>query len=370
MKKYLPYLIASAALLVSFTGSAYSIYGIGKIFGGHQVGATIMAFALEFGNIITATSLKIYWKFIPKFLKIYLISAVIILTCLTSLGIYGYLSDGFQKTAMKDEVVQRKVQLITLKRDNLKSRIDDYKKELDGVNSSITELNKGLNTNTQTQSIDKRTGQVITNVLVGSKKSINDQLTISNQRKLDLNSKIESLQDSVQSLELKIIEAEANNNSVSELGPLKYLSTLTGKPMNQIVNWFLIFIMIVFQPFAIALILLSSFAFDKNHYLTRTRTTSSKPKPIPSKPVEVTVEPEVEVRPQEKKKRKPRRKKNEQPIVLEPVLPEPEQDEILPEVEDELSEEEPREIRKIVDTNLTVDLADHITKSLKSKKKV
>ena len=84
----------------------------------------------------------------------------------------------------------------------------------------------------------------------------------------------------------------------------------------------------------------------------------------------MTVEPEVEVQPQEKQKRNPRRKKNEESTVLEPVLSEPEQDEILPQVEDELSEEEPRETRKIVDTNLTVDLADHITKSLKSKKKV
>lgn len=373
MKKYFPYLILVSALLVSSIGSFYSIYGIGKIFGGHQFGATLMAFALEFGNIITATSLKVYWKFIPNLLRGYLIIAVIVLTCLTSLGIYGYLSDGYQLTAQKDEIVQKRSGLVKLKKDNFQLRIDEWKKELEIVNNSILDLTKGLNTNSQTQQIDKKTGQVITNVIVGSKKSIDNQLMISNDRKLSLNSKIDNYQDSIQRLELQIIDIESNNSVSSELGPLKYLSNLTGQPMNKIVNWFLILIMIVFQPLAIALILLSLFAFKNNHYLNR---TSRKPKDVSIldgiklkfndlknkiiKPKIVTP-PIVTPAPVKVKRKYTKRVKNTidpdttiappNPAIIEPEKP------------------KSKRPRKIVDTNLTAGIADHIASSLTGVKK-
>ena len=368
MKKYFPYLILFSALLVSCVGSFYSIYGIGKIFGGHQFGATLMAFALEFGNIITATSLKIYWKFIPNLLKGYLIGAVIILTCITSLGIYGYLSDGFQLTAQKDEIVTRKSGLIKSKKDNFQLRITESKKELEIVNNSILDLTKGLNTNTQTQQIDKRTGQMITNVIVGSKKSIDNQLSISNERKNLLTSKIESFQDSVQRLELQIIEIESGNNVASELGPLKYLSNLTGQPMNKIVNWFMILLMIVFQPLAIALILLSLFALSKNHYVSRKSKNQAsifsdlklafndlkdkvKSRFRKSSPVIPVSSPPIK----QKRKYTPRKPKIVDPVPVENIPP----------------QEKSKRKRKIVDTNLTADLAEHISKSLPgSKKKV
>jgi len=47
MKKYFPHLILFSALFISITGSFFSIYGLGKLFGGHQIGATILAFAFE-----------------------------------------------------------------------------------------------------------------------------------------------------------------------------------------------------------------------------------------------------------------------------------------------------------------------------------
>lgn len=400
MKKYFPYLIFASALLISITGSFFSIYGLGKLFGGHQVGATIIAFAFELGNIITAASLKYYWKFLPNILKIPLIIIVFILTIITSMGLYGYLSDGYQKTAMKDEIVSRKSNLVKMKKDNFEIRISDFKNELVSINNSIAKLTEGLNTNSQTQQIVK--GQLITNVQVTSKKGIEQQLNISNERKLVLNSKIESLQDSVQRLELQMIELEANNENSSELGPLKYLAQLTNYPMNKIVNWLILLIVIVFQPLALMLILTSMFAFKNNHYLSRNSkkksvkvptesikdkfisfiekikdktlnkqpiindvTLNQKPKRVRKKKevivipteeiVTIPVEPisEAIVPKKIRKKREPKRSEEIEPV--SEIVPEP--------------EEVPKK-RKVVDTNLTADLADHIAKSLPIKKKV
>lgn len=367
MKKYFPYLIFFAALLITITGSFFSVYGLGKLFGGHQLGATIIAFSFEFGNLITVASLKYYWKFLPPFLKFPLIAVVIVLTLITSMGMYGFLSDGYQKTAMKDEIVQRRSGLFKLKKDNFQLRIDDYKKELESVNGSISTLTTGLNTNSQTQSVIK--GQVVTNVQVTSKKVIENQLSISNDRKLTLNSKIEGLQDSVQRLELEMIEIEANNSNASELGPLKYLAELTDSPMNKIVNWLILLIVIVFQPLAIMLILVSMFAFKNNHYLTRDskkpRSPKVKDKPLiqPEENNDISLNPIEEV--QVKSKRKYSRKKKEENDII-PIIDEIEETQI----DEELPTVEKNEKRKVVDTNLTSDLADHISKSLQSKKKV
>lgn len=366
MKKFFPHLILLSALLISCTGSFFSIYGLGKVFGGHQLGATIIAFAFEFGNIITAAALKVYWKFLPKTLKFPLVVVVFILTVITTMGLYGYLADGYQRTASKDEIVTKKSNLVKLKRDNFQLRIEDFKKELDGVNNSISELTKGLNTNSQTQTVIK--GQVVTNVQVTSKKSIDNQLSISNERKLILNSKIESLQDSVQRLELQMIEIEANNENASELGPLKYLADLTGSPMNKIVNALILLIVIVFQPLAIMLILTSMFAFKNNHYLIReTKVKVEKNKdesliqPEEVKDIPLNTIEEVQSKPKRKYNRKPKEVSNDIPIINENQ--EDESVEELPNVEKE-------EKRKVVDTNLTSDLAEHISKSLQNKKKV
>jgi hypothetical protein len=263
MKQRFPYLVLISALLISCTGSFFSIYGLGKLFGGHQTGATIIAFAFEFGNVITATALKLYWNYLSSLLKYSLVVVVFVLTILTSMGIYGYLSDGYQKTAMKDEVVTKMTNLVKVKKETFENRLSDNKKELESINNSLQELSKGFNQNTQTQQVVK--GQVVTNVIVGSKKGLESQMNTLNARKYKLDSLNTTYLDSIQSLELSIIEIENNNEAASELGPLKFLSDLSGTPMNKIVNWLILVIVIIFQPLAIMLLITSMFAFENNN---------------------------------------------------------------------------------------------------------
>ena len=51
--------------------------------------------------------------------------------------------------------------------------------------------------------------------------------------------------------ETEIVEVKTNNDVAGELGPLKYLSGLTGVPMDKIINWLLLTIIFVFDPLAI-----------------------------------------------------------------------------------------------------------------------
>lgn len=379
LSKYFPYIILFSALLVSITGSYYSIYGIGKIFAGHQMGAIFMAFALEFGNIVTASSLKLYWNDLPKTLRNYLCSAVVVLSIITSIGIYGFLSDGYQLTNNKDKIVQAKSDLLKKKKERFELQLVDLKKEKDELNSSISTLRKSLSTDNQYQTVDKR-GNVLTQIQSTSKKGVQSQLDVANLKSEDLSNKIDKMNDSISTYEVRIIEVQANNDVAVELGALKYVSNLTGYEMDVVVNVFLILIMIVFQPLAIALILAALFAFAKKDTVEPSVVV---PVQTPPEPVEVAPVEEVVT----KKKRLSKKRENKIPDDTEMEYPktfdiqinglEPgetfftEEPVIEPAPVTTPPVESPKKTRKrkVVERGLPEDLAAHLSDSL-SKKKV
>jgi len=69
--------------------------------------------------------------------------------------------------------------------------------------------------------------------------------------------------DSLQTYKLQILELQNASDTVGELGPLQYLSGLTGTPMDKIINILLLVIIFVFDPLAISLVVAANFAFDQ-----------------------------------------------------------------------------------------------------------
>ena len=69
--------------------------------------------------------------------------------------------------------------------------------------------------------------------------------------------------DSLQKFQLQVLKLDNNNEVAGELGPLQYLSGLTGYPMDIIINWLLLIIIFVFDPLAISLVVAANFAFDQ-----------------------------------------------------------------------------------------------------------
>ena len=60
---------------------------------------------------------------------------------------------------------------------------------------------------------------------------------------------------------MALLDKEISNEDQRELGPLKYLATITNWSMDRVVNWFLLLIIFVFDPLAIALIVAANMAF-------------------------------------------------------------------------------------------------------------
>ena len=89
----------------------FSVIGLATIFAGAFLGVVVMAGALEFGKIVTAAYLHLYWDRL-NYMKYYLTFSVVILMLITSLGIFGYLAKASSDTSYKTSVAQSELQKI------------------------------------------------------------------------------------------------------------------------------------------------------------------------------------------------------------------------------------------------------------------
>ena len=253
-ERIFPFLIALSALSISASAAFYSVTGLSMLFAGASVAVLIMASSLEVAKLVIASLLYQYWNKLNKILRIYLTIDTVVLMLLTSAGIYGYLSNAYQTTANQSSIVDQKIQTLETKKGLYKDTRDNILKE----KQLIAELKGTLSTSSTTQSTDKRG-----NLVIRSNKANIEQLKSANQSDEKLTVKLDITNDSIFSLENKILEVKTTSKAANELGPLKYLSNLTGQPMDKIINWFLLVIIFVFDPLAIALVIAANFAFNQ-----------------------------------------------------------------------------------------------------------
>ena len=263
-----PALIAFSALSVSASAAFYSISGLSKLFAGAAFAVIVMAASLEVAKLVIASLLYQYRRTLPFLLKSYLSIACAVLILITSMGIYGFLSAAYQDTANKEGNAEARIVLIETKRDNVKEQLEVYTEEKTSINEAVAELRKGLSNN-KVQWRDKETGQIITSTSSRTRKALEKQLDQAIIRQTEINAKVDVLNEKIFEYETEIVETRIGDGSTSELGPLKYLSGLTGLPMDRIINYLLLTIIFVFDPLAIALVVAANFAFEKLRPKTR-----------------------------------------------------------------------------------------------------
>ena len=256
-----PLLIAFSALSVSLSAAFYSISGLSKLFAGAAFAVIVMAASLEIAKLVIASLLYQYRKTLPKFLKYYLSIACVVLILITSMGIYGFLSAAYQETSAKAGNIDAQITLIETKRDNIKEQLVIYNEEKSSINKSITSLRNGLSNNV-IQYTDT-SGNIVTTTSSSTRRALERQLDQAIERQTTINNKVDGFNNKIFQYETEIVEVRTSDAVSSELGPLKYLSGLTGTPMDKIINWLLLTIIFVFDPLAIALVVAANFAFDQ-----------------------------------------------------------------------------------------------------------
>ena len=261
--RILPTIIALSALSVSASAIFYSVYGLSKLFAGASTQVIIMTSTLEIAKLVVASLLYQYWSEINKILRAYLLLSCFVLMVITSGGIYGFLSSAYQETANKSEISNKELAVIDMKRVRFTEYKEEYQSEKQTINSTIKELRVSLSNPHQVQYIDRESGQLITTTSSSQRRALQKELGLAIEDRNRLNLKLEAATDSITKLDISVLNKESSNEAKQELGPLIYLSELTGKPMNIIVNWLLLLIIFVFDPLAIALVITANFAFNR-----------------------------------------------------------------------------------------------------------
>ena len=104
-----------SALSISGVAIFYSVIGLATIFPGAFWPVVIMGGVLEVGKLVTASWLYRNWQFTRWLLRTYLTIAVIILSLITSMGIFGFLSKAHLEQNLAEDTVTQRIEIITNK---------------------------------------------------------------------------------------------------------------------------------------------------------------------------------------------------------------------------------------------------------------
>lgn len=213
--------LAISALLVSVLAATFSVSGLARLFTGAAVAVTMMGAALELSKFVAAAFLHRVWNRLNVFYRSYLLLSVIVLSAITSMGIFGFLSDAYQASSSD-------LQMYAVK-------INAMKDEQARNNNEIARLNR---------SVDEIPANRVS-------KRLELRAQIEPQMK-DLLSKNDKAADEIKQMDLKVLEIK------NKVGPLIYIAKAFNQDIDTVVKWLILVFVSVFDPLAICLVIATS----------------------------------------------------------------------------------------------------------------
>lgn len=244
------------ATFVALCAAIFSVTGIAKLFAGAALSAAIMASALELGKIVSISFLYQYWKIIPKFLKRYLTVASIVLMLITSAGIYGYLTSAYAAVSSEPTKINAATQVA-------EARIKSIDLEMQRKNQRLDQLIslKSQQENRLDSLISRRASS---STLRSVQNSVNEADKSVNLLQQEI-SKLTTTKDSLSTLK---IENDVKVSTNAEIGTFLYIANMLGTDLDTVVKWFILVIVLVFDPLAVALVIAVNFLIKHNEQET------------------------------------------------------------------------------------------------------
>ena len=231
-------LLLISGLAVSIIGAYYSILGLAALFAGAYWAVVTMGVTLEIAKLVTVSWLYRNWKLdlLPQSIRMYLLSAVLMLMFITSIGIFGFLSKAHLDTAAPNSGNRLLVK-------NIERQIDSEKKAIVGAQKIIDQLDKALD-----KVIDKDADKG----LVERQKQQNDRNRANN---VITNSSNKITQLSNQKLNYDKAQLEIDK----EVGPFKYVAEILfgdadDGNLDRAVRFVIICLLFVFDPLAVLML--------------------------------------------------------------------------------------------------------------------
>ena len=234
--RFLNYLALLTSIIIAGIAAYFSVIGMATIFAGAFMGTIVMMSALEFGKIVTAAYLHLFWDKL-NYMKYYLTLSVVVLMLITSLGIFGYLSKANIETTLVGDSYTLEMSIID-KRINAKeaqlSRLEERVANLDNIIVTARPQDRNY--------IDRR--------------QRDERIEIANDIDIIVDDIVKLNEDKLP-IERKQLEQEG------EIGPIKYVAEViygqdeSVKYLDNAVRWVIFALIFVFDPLAILLLVTS-----------------------------------------------------------------------------------------------------------------
>ena len=250
---FLTYLTLISGISLSIIAAGYSIIGLAALFAGATTAIYAMGGALEVAKLVMASWLYNNWKnpLLPKSIKYYLTSAVVILIFITSVGIFGFLSKAHLDQVVPENNNALQIQIIDEQieqRQNTISRSQTQLEKMDELVINTTEETSWFSSSSQ-RAIDERNNQREERLLL--EKTIDESLN-----------KINELSDKKAGIRTEQLKLEA------DLGPIKYVAEFiygdeAENHFDKAVRIIIIILIFVFDPVAVLMLISANISFKE-----------------------------------------------------------------------------------------------------------
>ena len=244
---FLTILTFLSAISISVIAAGYSIIGLATLFAGSAVAIFAMGSALEVGKLVAASWLYHNWRSsIPRLLKTYLFTAIIVLVFITSMGIFGFLSKAHLDQVKPTSSNNIKIELID-------KQISQQEKIIERAEGTLDQLDKALDVY-----IDK---EYVSRGLKERKKQEEERNT--------LNTAINDASDVIANLTLQKSELKLTQDKIeAEVGPIKYVAELiygeqAQDNFDKAVRIVILVLIFVFDPLAVLLLIAANISLNQ-----------------------------------------------------------------------------------------------------------
>jgi hypothetical protein len=294
-------IISLTALTIAGCAALFSVTGIGTLFAGAATSAMVMASALELGKLVGISFLYRYWHEIPKALKSYMSVASVVLIIITSAGIYGYLSSAYAKVAADPLRMNAEVQILNTQAATVEEEIKRKTQRLDQIIAL-----RGQQENRIDSLIVKSTTGNTTTI-----RNAQNQLVELTRTANTLQQEINVASARRDSLKAQSLTTDVAITTNSDIGTFVYISRALGVELDTVVKWFILVIVMVFDPLSICLVLAYNFLVKRENTPKTFAVYDEKPTPEPPPIVQESVPTIQETQP------------DPEPTSLDPIDPYP-----------------------------------------------
>ena len=231
-------LLLISGLAVSIIGAYYSILGLAALFAGAYWAVVTMGITLEVAKLVTVSWLYRNWKLdlLPQSIRMYLLSAVLMLMFITSIGIFGFLSKAHLDTSAPNTGNRLLVK-------NIERQIESEKKAITGAQKIVDQLDKALD-----KVIDK-----------DADKGLIERQKQQNERNR-ANNIITNSSNKITQLSNQKLNYDKNQLAIDkEIGPFKYVAEILfgdadDGNLDRAVRFVIICLLFVFDPLAVLML--------------------------------------------------------------------------------------------------------------------